>query len=285
MTAKIPSIQTVLREATAQLKASSSSASFDAELLLLHVLNKPRAFLYAHNDDILASSQIKAFQALLSKREKGVPIAYLLGEREFWSLLLYVTPDTLIPRPETEQLVELVLSLMGERTECAVLELGTGTGAISIALANEKPHWTFLALDKSAAALDVAQKNISRHQLQNVTLLQSNWFDKLGEQRFDLILSNPPYLAKNDPHQHEGDLRFEPQSALLSGMDGLDDLNHIICHAPAYLTDGGLLLLEHGYDQGPAVTQKLAFEGYKNIQCWQDVNRHDRISGGWYKKA
>lgn len=275
------SIKAALREASTRLAESSPTAQLDAELLLLHVIKKNRAFLYAHSEEVLEAKLYHAFEVVISKRIEGIPIAYLTNEREFWSLPLYVTSDTLIPRPETELLIELTLSLLGERSTCSVLELGTGTGAISLALATEKPHWNITAADISKAALLIAQKNAERHQAKNIIFMQSNWFKAIPEQAFDLIISNPPYLAEQDPHQHEGDLRFEPKQALVSGVDGLDDLTHIIHESHDYLAPGGLLLLEHGYHQGKAVTDNLSRTNYQDVQCWQDAAGLDRVSGGW----
>jgi len=274
-------IKSALRNARARLAESSPTPQLDTEILLLYIIKKNRTFLYAHSDQTLDDKQHQQFEALILKRSEGVPIAYLINEREFWSLPLYVTPDTLIPRPETELLIELVLSRYGARSTCSVLELGTGTGAISIALATEKPHWNILAADVSKPALLVAEKNAARHNAQNITFMHSNWFESIPKQAFDLIISNPPYLAEQDPHQHEGDLRFEPKQALVSGSDGLNDLSHIIRESRNYLTPGGLLLLEHGYNQGAAVTGALSDASYKNIQCWQDTAGLDRVSGGY----
>ena len=271
-------IKMALVEATTRLNANSSSARLDAELLLLEVLKKPRTFLYAHGDTPLSSEQTQAFNALMTQRIEGVPIAYLRGTQEFWSLELITTPDTLIPRPETELLVELVLSKFESKNTCSILELGTGTGAIAIALAHEKPHWTISASDYSKQVLDIAKRNINHHQLQNITLMHSDWFESIPKQRFDMIISNPPYLAEHDPHQHEGDLRFEPKSALVSGVDGLDALYHIIKQSPAYLKPGGMLILEHGYNQALAIKKQLEHTGYSNIQCLEDYSDHDRIT-------
>ncbi len=274
-------IKSALRKASTRLAESSPTAQLDAELLLLHLIKKNRAFLYAHSEQILEPNVYLAFKMLILKRLEGIPIAYLINQREFWSLPLYVTSDTLIPRPETELLIELTLSFLGERSICSVLELGTGTGAISLALATEKPQWRILASDLSQPALLIAQKNAELHQVQNITFAQSNWFETLPKQRFDLIISNPPYLAEHDPHQYEGDLRFEPKQALLSGTDGLTDLKHIIQASNDYLKPGGLLLLEHGYNQGKAVNHFFLREHYHDVQCWQDAAGLDRVSMGW----
>ncbi len=274
-------IKQLLRDAIQRLNAVSETAQLDAELLLAHVLNKSRAFLYAHSNDEVPPDLLDAMNILLQQRESGFPVAYLLEAREFWSLPLYVTPSTLIPRPETERLVELALMLFGAKKTCTVLELGTGTGAISAAIATEKPHWKFCAVDKSFAALQVAQKNVERHKIKNIQLLQSDWFQALNQEKFDLIISNPPYLAEDDPHQHQGDLRFEPKTALLSGMDGLKDLKRIIEGAYQHLVPSGLLLLEHGYSQCEAVSKHLEASGYKKVQSWQDAAGHMRVTGGF----
>ncbi|MDF1683171.1 MAG: peptide chain release factor N(5)-glutamine methyltransferase [Legionellaceae bacterium] len=274
-------IKSALRNASTRLAESSPTPQLDAEILLLYIIKKNRAFLYAHSEQVLEPQSHQNFEALILKRLEGIPIAYLTNEREFWSLPLYVTSDTLIPRPETELLVELALSYLGKRSSCSVLELGTGTGAISLALATEKPHWNIIAADLSQPALHVAQENAKRHHVKNITWVESDWFQSISEQSFDLIISNPPYLAEQDPHQHEGDLRFEPKQALVSGEDGLDDLKHIIQQSRHYLTPNGLLLLEHGYNQGQAITDAFSCENYHNIQCLQDTAGLDRVSAGW----
>lgn len=274
-------IKSALRNASLRLAKSSPTPQLDAEILLLHIIQKNRAFLYAHSEQVLEAHIIQAFEHLVLKRLEGIPIAYLTNEREFWSLPLYVTSDTLIPRPETELLVELALCYLGERPACSVLELGTGTGAISVALATEKPEWNILATDLSKQALLVAQKNIKQHHVKNITLLESNWFEAIPNQTFDLIISNPPYLSEQDPHQHEGDLRFEPKQALVSGEEGLDDLKHIIKQSRQYLSSGGLLLVEHGYNQGQAVTDAFLRDNYRKVKCLQDTAGLDRVSTGW----
>ena len=275
-----PELKAYLRK-IARTFQCSETPELDAELLLMHVLEKPRAFLYAHGNYILKPQQLIALECLVSKRAAGMPMAYLLGEREFWSLLLYVTKDTLIPRPETELLIELVLALCSQNKRYQVLELGTGTGAITLALASEKPHWQFLALDKSKAAVCIAEKNKARFQFHQIQLLQSDWFEQIYAKTFDLIISNPPYLSKNDSHQYQGDLRFEPKMALISGEDGLLDITHLIKESIHYLNHGGLLLLEHGFEQGAAVRKLFHDNQYINIATWKDSNHNDRVTGGW----
>jgi len=275
-------IKQALKKAILHLSLTSPTPQLDAEILLCHVLKKNRAYLYAYSEHVLDTSSHQLFESLIEKRFEGMPIAYLTQEREFWSLPLYVTSDTLIPRPETELLIDLALSLLGQRSHCSVLELGTGTGAISIALATEKPEWKIVATDISKPALCVAQKNIERHQLHNITLMESNWFQTIPNQTFDLIISNPPYLAEHDPHQHQGDLRYEPKQALVSGEDGLNDIKTIIKTSRHYLVTGGLLLLEHGYNQAQDVAECLLSEQYHHVQCWQDTAGLDRVSAGSY---
>lgn len=275
-------LKSALRNAALRLMKASPTPQLDAEILLCHVLKKNRAYLYAHGEQILETSSYQLFDSLIAKRFEGMPVAYLTHEREFWSLPLYVTSDTLIPRPETELLIELALQLINKKQNCSVLELGTGTGAISIALATEKPQWKILAADISKPALCVAKKNIERHQTNNITLIQSNWFQAISNQTFDLIISNPPYLAEHDPHQHQGDLRFEPKQALVSGQDGLDDIKKIIKASRNYLVPGGLLLLEHGYNQANDVTKYFIREEYHQVRSWQDTAGLDRVSAGSY---
>lgn len=277
----MPDIKTLRRDATARLKVTSTTPELDAELLLTFALNQSRAFLYAHGDDTLEPDTLREFEALLAKRLTGVPMAYLLGEREFWSLPFYVTPSTLIPRPETELLVELVLEFFGIKKTCRVLELGVGTGAISVALATEHPNWNIIAVDKSTDALAVAEKNLARHHVNNIQLIQSDWFEALHDLSFDVIVSNPPYLAEDDPHRHQGDLRFEPKEALVGGVDGLSDLTQIIQNSLGYLKPGGALLLEHGCTQSESVLKLMRTFGYKHFRTWRDTNDNDRVTTGW----
>lgn len=276
-------IRKALEHATALLTKTSPSARLDAELLLAKILNVSRAYFYAHPEDMLNTLQLEHYQNLLTKRANGTPIAWLTGTREFWSLELQISEDTLIPRPETELLVELTLSLLGNTASANVLDLGTGTGAIALALATEHPDWQLLACDKNQGAVNTAQANARRLEIHNMNVLCSNWFESIPTQQFDAIVSNPPYIAENDPHLSVGDVRFEPKSALVSGNNGLDALNHIIKHSAEWLLPNGLLLLEHGFDQGVAVTNMLKKYGYQHVRCWQDWQGHDRISGGQCK--
>jgi len=273
-------IKSALDKATQLLAAVSPSARLDAELLLIKILNVSRTFFYAHPEYTLTPTQQEQYQHLLTQRVAGTPIAYLTGTREFWSLPVHVSKDTLIPRPETELLVELTLSLHNDTSSATVLDLGTGSGAISLALASERPNWSLLACDKSEAAVNAARDNATQLGINNLNVLCSNWFDSIPIQQFDVIVSNPPYIAEQDPHLNQGDVRFEPRDALVSGHDGLDALHYLIQHSQEWLIPGGLLLLEHGFEQGSAVTAALKLCGYQDVQCWKDWQGHDRVCSG-----
>jgi len=286
--------QELLAEATQRLTTTSESARADAEILLAHCLQKSRTYLYTWSDKAVDSSSEAIFRQLLAERLRGVPIAHLTGQRDFWTLTLKVTPDTLIPRPETELLVETTLSLLpspleGEglgvrgKQRVSALDLGTGTGAIALSLAHERPDAQFTACDFSTAALAVATENAHNNAIHNVQFIRSNWFSALPPQRFDVIVSNPPYIETHDPHLTQGDVRFEPLSALTSGQDGLDDIRHIITTAPHWLVTGGWLLLEHGYNQGQAVTTLLHNAGFQQVRCLPDLGGNDRVSLGQWR--
>ena len=247
---------------------------------MAHLLGRDRSWLYAWPDHRLDEAQLVGFAQLVDARAGGRPVAHLTGRREFWSLPIAVNEHTLIPRPETEQLVEIALSLELSRT-ARVLDLGTGSGAIALALATHRPTWQIVAVDSSAAALDVARDNARRLGASAVHLVHGDWFATLpGDRPFDLIVSNPPYIAAADPHLSEGDVRFEPASALVSGEDGLADLRRIITDAPPFLCPGGWLWLEHGFDQGPLVTDMLRSRGFHDVQTRSDLAGHPRHSGG-----
>lgn len=253
----------------------------EAEILLSHVLHHNRAWLFAHPEALLTQEQTQYYQELIKKRAQGTPIAYLIGEREFWSLTLKVTPQTLIPRHETEQLVELALELLAHESHARILDLGTGSGAIALALAHEHPSWHIDACDRSAGALKIAQNNADRLNITNVHLYQSDWFHSVPAENYHAIISNPPYIAVTDPHIRQGDLIFEPIDALVSGQDGLADLQYIITHSYDRLLPNGLLLLEHGYDQKMSIQAILNKLGYCHVRSWQDHAGHDRVSGAW----
>lgn len=261
---------------------NSDTPALDAELLLAHVLGKSRSYLRTWPEHELTNDQLGQFEALLARRRQGEPVAYLLGNQGFWSLELQVSTDTLIPRPDTERLVELALEL-GPSGPARVLDLGTGTGAIALALAAERRHWQVIGVDRMSGAVALAEENGRHLKLENAQFLASDWFGSVAGQLFDLIVSNPPYIAADDPHLQQGDVRFEPASALVSGADGLDDIRHITGAAPAYLKANGWLLLEHGWQQADAVRQLLEQRGFTGVQSWRDLGGHQRVSGGrWH---
>lgn len=275
-------IRSVLKQASGQLTPHSSEPRLEAEILLSHILKKNRAYLLAHAEDELSAEHSETFFHCIEQRVQGMPIAYIIGTRDFWSLTLKVTPATLIPRHETERLVELALELIPNTPNIRILDLGTGSGAIALAIAKERPHWQVDACDFSSDALEVAKDNALTNGISNVRFYHSNWFASIPPQLYQAIVSNPPYIAPEDPHLHQGDLRFEPSSALMSHEAGLADLNHIIKTSQKYLSPQGLLLLEHGHDQKNQLAAILNGLGYKNVQCWQDLLGHDRVSGGWH---
>ena len=252
----------------------------DAEVLLQQVLRRSPSWLIAHADDVLSLADEQAFRALVQRRLAGEPVAYITGRRGFWSLELEVTPATLIPRPETELLVELALSRLPEEQPVEVVDLGTGSGAIALAIGTERPQARILGIDASAAALEVAVRNGRRLCIPNVRFVEGDWLAPLGTRRVDLIVSNPPYIEADDPHLTRGDLRFEPASALASGADGLDDIRRIVTDAHTHLQSGGWLLFEHGWNQGEACRALLQAAGYAEVFTAQDLEQRDRVSGG-----
>lgn len=274
MTANAPTVAHLLLQARAQIDA------VDADYLLLHVLNQPRSWLFAHASDAVSPADAAHFDALVQRRVSGEPVAYLTGSRGFWTLDLAVTPATLIPRPETELLVEQALARMPADTAVRVADLGTGSGAVALALAKERPLAQLVATDASCDALDVARGNAQRNALVNVEFRHGDWLTPLLGERFDVIVSNPPYIADHDPHLDQGDLRFEPALALSCGVDGLDAIRMIAIAAPAHLRAGGWLLLEHGLDQGPAVRTLLRDAGFYGVKTVRDLEARDRVTLG-----
>ncbi|WP_339731836.1 peptide chain release factor N(5)-glutamine methyltransferase [uncultured Pseudomonas sp.] len=257
----------------------SPTPRLDAELLLAHALGKSRSYLHTWPERELEAEQLERYQAMLVRRQAGEPVAYILGQQGFWSLELEVASHTLIPRPDTELLVETVLALL-PATPAALLDLGTGTGAIALALASERPAWRLTGVDRVAEAVALAERNRARLSLNNAKFIESHWFSALAGQRYQLIVSNPPYIAADDRHLAEGDVRFEPSSALVAGADGLDDIRLIIQQAPNYLEAGGWLLLEHGFDQAAAVRELLSARGFSAVESRRDLGGHERISLG-----
>lgn len=267
-----------LQQAVIRLQ-QSDSARLDAELLLCETLRKPRSYLIAYPEHLLEPAQQQQFEALLQRRIAGEPVAYLLGRRGFWTLDLEVNEATLIPRPETELLVQQAFSKMTQ-PRGRLLDLGTGSGAIALALASEKPQWQIDAVDLSEQALAIARGNADRHGLPNVTFLVSDWFTAIGADKYDIIVSNPPYIDRDDPHLQQGDVRFEPHTALVAEQQGMAALAHIIDRAPEFLKAGGWLFCEHGYQQAVAVRGCLEAAGFTEILCLQDLAGQDRVSGG-----
>jgi release factor glutamine methyltransferase len=258
----------------------SGLAAIDAQVLLAHVLGVDRVWLVAHADDELPPGRCEAFASLVARRREGEPVAYLTGVREFWGLPLVVDPVVLIPRPETEILVDCALAALPRAPRARVLDLGTGSGAIACAIARERPQAEVVATDVSPAALAIAGTNVARLKLANVRLLQSDWYGELpgDAERFDLIASNPPYVAEGDPHLRSGDLRYEPPSALRAGPDGLDALRVVVHGAPARLETGGMLAVEHGFDQGEAVRALMLECGLADVATLNDLAGLERVT-------
>ncbi|MDX3773843.1 peptide chain release factor N(5)-glutamine methyltransferase [Chromatiaceae bacterium AAb-1] len=270
-------IRSWLNKATLQLAAVSDVPDIEARLCLTSVLNVSNSYLYSYSEQLLTGEQLAALDTIVQRRQHGEPLAYILGKWSFWNIELDVAPSTLIPRPDTEILVERVLNLPLPE-QATVLDLGTGTGAIALALACNRPAWQVTAVDFIADAVALAQRNARQLQAANCTVLQSNWFSALAAKRFDVIVSNPPYIEEQDPHLAA--LRFEPVSALVAAEQGLADLQLICQQAPAYLNAAGWLWLEHGYNQADAVRQLLAKTGFINIGSMRDYGGNWRISGG-----
>ena len=269
-----------LARATAELAAASPSPRVDAEALLMHVCGLDRAGLIVQGARPLTASEEQLWNALRARRQQGEPVAYLTGRREFWSLDLKVAPATLIPRPETELLVEQALAHIPAHAGWTVADLGTGSGAIALALAQERPRCHIIATDISEAALGLARENAARLGIANVEFRAGDWFAPLAGMRFELIVSNPPYVRAGDPHLGRGDVRFEPRAALAAGPDGLDAIRRIAAAAAGHLAPGGRLLLEHGHDQGRAVDEILRGTDLRDIVSHHDLAGHERVTEG-----
>lgn len=276
-------LRELLADAARQLADVSQSPRLDAELLLAAALKRPRSYLHAWAERIPELESSARFDAWLNRRRTGEPVAYILGWREFWSLELEVTPDTLIPRPETELLVELALERLPEDHQAMVADLGTGSGAIALAVALERPQARIVATDQSLATLIVARRNARRLNIASVEFRQGDWCAPLAGERFDLIVANPPYIAAADPCWQAGELRFEPSMALIAGEDGLDALRAIIAAAPDHLKPDGWLLLEHGYNQGEAAPALLQERGFVEVSDHQDAAGLSRSSCGRWR--
>ena len=278
-------IKQALNDARLALRSSSDSPSVDASVLLCHVLACAPAHLLAWPDRTLTSDQQSQFGMLLQQRLQGHPVAYIVGQKEFWSLALQVSPDVLIPRPETETLVEFVLDRFSAEETLDVADLGTGSGAIACAIASERPRWNIIATDASPAALEIAQTNAASNRLENIAFRLGHWFEPIADMTFDLIISNPPYVAEDDPHLDQGDVRFEPEGALAAGRQGMDAIRHLARHAGRHLGNGGWLIVEHGFDQQQIVYDCFAQSGYEDIIQLSDLAGQPRMTAGRYVKS
>ncbi|MGF1719759.1 peptide chain release factor N(5)-glutamine methyltransferase [Vibrio kyushuensis] len=275
--------QTIKSATSALVQSGSESPSLDAAVLLCHSLNKPRSFLFTWPDKVLSKQDLSNFHLLMERRLSGEPIAYIVGEREFWSLPLKVSPTTLIPRPDTERLVELALDKSAEQSG-AILDLGTGTGAIALALASEMPTRRVVGIDLMQDAQALATDNAKSLGITNAQFLSGSWFAPLEDgTKFALIVSNPPYIDETDPHLSQGDVRFEPMSALVAKENGFADIRYISEHAIQFLEHDGWLMFEHGFEQGADVREILTVLGYQHVVTEKDYGNNDRVTLGQWK--
>jgi release factor glutamine methyltransferase len=279
------SIRQALRQGEQQLAARSDTSRIDSQVLLAHALDKPRSFLLTWPEQQLDTIQTARFKHMVQRRQTGEPIAYITGQREFWSMELEVNQYTLIPRPETEALVELALEKIPVSAKVRIADLGTGSGAIALAIAKERPKCQVVAIDQSANALATAKANATKHSIENVEFRRGSWFEPIKSESFDVILSNPPYVAEMDPHLEQGDLRFEPRSALTAGPEGMDAIRHIVDLSRTVLKNHGWILLEHGYNQGPSVKQLLIQSGFQNITIQSDLGGLARVAIGQFSNS
>jgi len=280
---QVPSIERLVSLTADSFLEFSDTPKLDAELLLCQVLDCNRTYLFTWPDKTVTTEQYLEFQSLCARRNKGEPIAHITGVRDFWSLELEVNPSTLIPRPDTETLVEQALELVQGQFSGTGLDLGTGTGAIALALAKELPKWQWLGVDYSSDAVELAERNRLKNQIENCQFKKSDWYSAINSQKFDLIVSNPPYINKQDPHLNEGDVRFEPLSALVAEDEGLADIKHILSKARSFLSRNGSVLIEHGYDQGESVREIFVQYGYEKVRTITDLSGNDRVSIGYLK--
>jgi release factor glutamine methyltransferase len=276
-------IQSLLNSAKNKLVTSSDSASLDAEVLLCKVLGKQRSYLRAWPEKVLNATEIAAYWRLCEQRQQGHPISYITGQKEFWSRDFVVTPDVLIPRPDTEILIELALNLTPNHQSTKIIDLGTGSGIIAITLAAERPMAEIIATDLSSAALECAQENATRHNISNIRFIRSDWFSHLADGGFDFIISNPPYIAEDDDHLEQGDLRFEPISALRAADNGLSDIKIIATEARFHLNSGGHLLIEHGYNQELQVQKLFTDLNYHQVVTYRDYAGQPRATLGCWR--
>ncbi|RKZ67127.1 MAG: peptide chain release factor N(5)-glutamine methyltransferase [Gammaproteobacteria bacterium] len=260
---------------------SSESARLDAEILFCDVMQFKRSRIYSHPEQLVPEAKSVLFQSLIEQRQQGHPIAHLTGKREFWSLELTVNKDTLIPRPETELLVETALQMIPENAAFNILDLGTGSGAIAIAIASERPDCKIVATDINKNTLTIAKENAETHRIENIQFYLSDWYKNIPSQSFDLIVSNPPYIRQDDEHLSQGDVRFEPELALVAGADGMQAINMIVENAKHYLASDACLLIEHGYDQKPLVQEAFLKHDFKRVKTFQDLSGQDRITLGY----
>jgi len=274
-------IKSILESTAKQLTPATDSPALDAELLLMHTLQVQRSYLLAWPEKRLSAEQLEQYQAFVTRRARGEPVAYITGVKEFWSLPLHVTTDTLIPRPETELLVELILNHFSTKDKVTLVDLGTGSGAIALALAHEKPEWQVYATDKSQQALDVAMLNAKQLRLTNINFACGEWFVPLSGKMFDVVVSNPPYISHEEWQEYEDGLKFEPSSALLAERDGMADIEQIIRQAASYLAPKGLLIIEHGYQQAVQIRHMFVSSGYKDVETVCDLASQDRVTLGF----
>ncbi len=278
----LATIESSLSDAANALSAASESPRLDAEVMLAWVLDASRSYLFAHPGEALPDRQASDFSDAVESRENGEPVAYITGSKEFWSMQLNVSRDTLVPRPETETLVEQALQRIPQDRACRVLDLGTGSGAIAIAIASERPNAAIVATDSSSKALLVAKKNASLHELHNIIFLQGDWTEPVADQSFDVVISNPPYVNEDDPRLD--DLRYEPLAALTAGSDGLDAIRTIARDAKSVVKTNGWLVFEHGIEQQDAVADVLHQNGWTDIECINDLSGHPRVTAARMSK-
>lgn len=278
-------IAELIDKASQHLQIQSDTPLLDAEVLLCHCLDKTRSFLRAWPEHQPSQEQLKHFWALIDERHRGVPVAHLTGHREFWSRDFVVNANVLIPRPDSELLVELALARLAPDASTKIIDLGTGSGALAITIALERPLANVLASDRSASALDVAHLNATRLGANNVTFVTSDWFEDIAATDFDMVLSNPPYIAADDRHLQQGDVRFEPRSALISAEQGLSDINTLARQSRSHLKPGGHLLIEHGYDQRQAVQQIFKHYGYRRTTTHNDLSGNPRVTSGLWSPS